>query len=156
MSRLTAPRPLNQKPLNAEMLRDRSTQRVTEGGEGAERSLRRTGRSVKPLFKEGSSVTRTAPYLTDVQAPKQAETPKAQSQGQGNPPDNRAGQGAEAPYRPASPHYSRRQAQARLKHRPAPYTPPVKRVAPPPPLPGATEEAPVKADRRNPARVAKQ
>ena len=150
VNRLAAPRPLNQKPLSAEMLRDRSPRRVTEGGVGAERSQRRAE------LKEGSSVARTARYLTDAQPPKQAETPKAPSQGQGNPPDNRAGPGAEAPYRPASPHCSRRQAQARLKHRPAPYTPPVKRVAPPPPPPSPTEEAPVEAGRRNPSRVAKQ
>ena len=107
--------------------------------------------------------------------------PEVQGQGQGNPPDNRASAGAgnnqagtgteepqatqqegrcpdrhvpaAVPHRPASPW---RQAQARLKHRPAPYTPPLKRVAPTPPPPGATEEAPVEAGRRNPPRVAKQ
>ena len=50
-----------------------------------------------------------------------------------------------APHQPDSPHFPWRQALARLRQRPVPYTPPVKQVAHPPPPSGVTEEAPIES-----------
>ena len=89
----------------------------------------------------------------DNQAGAEREEPQATQQ-EGRGPDRHVP--AMVPHWSANPHYPRRQAQARLKLWPAPYAPTVKRVAPPPPTPGAKEEAPVEAGRRNQFRVAKQ
>ena len=94
VSRLAPPPcPLNEKPLSAEKLRDRSPQRPIEWGTGAERDQRRVGHSMTSPYKGASGSARTACYQTDEQvgAPsKKSIPPKVQGQGQGQPQDIRA------------------------------------------------------------------
>ena len=63
------------------MLRDRSPQRSTEGGVGAERNQQGVEHSMTSPYKGGSSLAHTARYLTDEQVgarPKKSMSPEVQ------------------------------------------------------------------------------